>query len=171
MMLLFGLVTAYRAQDRLLYVPVVNGVKSPSDNPDMYRTPRDWGLPYESLDITTSDGVGIANWLILQANPAAAPTVIYFHGNAGNIGYCLNLFCALHNVCKANVLAVDYRGYGDSGIGGGPTMRGLQKDAQAVLDAALAHPRIDKKKVRSPVDVCSLPRSPSSASPSSTHTL
>lgn len=41
-----------------------------------------------------------------------APTVIFFHGNAGNIGQRIVHARYFYNYCELNVLLVEYRGYG-----------------------------------------------------------
>jgi len=59
------------------------------------------------------------------------PTLVFFHGNAGNIGHRLPNLRTLHDSVRCNVLCFDYRGYGDSSdvpI----TELGLREDARAV---------------------------------------
>ena len=41
---------------------------------------------------------------------------MYFHGNAGNIGTRLPYFKAMFDQLKVNILAVEYRGYGECGV-------------------------------------------------------
>lgn len=50
------------------------------------RTPAASKLPFEEQFLRTEDGIMIHTWLILQRGEAAktAPTIIYFHGNAGS---------------------------------------------------------------------------------------
>ncbi|KAF8305667.1 alpha/beta-hydrolase [Clavulina sp. PMI_390] len=59
------------------------------------------------------------------------PTVLLFHGNAANraASYRVALYAALSSRLDANVLVVDYRGFGDST--GSPTEAGLLEDAKA----------------------------------------
>ena len=56
--------------------------------------------------------------------------LIYFHGNAGNIGHRLPDLIRL-NRCGINVLGVSYRGYGKSQ--GRPSERGLYVDGEAAF--------------------------------------
>lgn len=109
-------------------------------------TPRDVGLTYEDLKLTTADGVRISAWYVpiadtrtardpslpAQANDGAsltaAPTILFFHGNAGNNGDRLAELKVLHHL-GFNVLIVDYRGYGASE--GHPGEQGTYLDAQA----------------------------------------
>ncbi|OPJ66876.1 alpha/beta hydrolase domain-containing protein 13 [Patagioenas fasciata monilis] len=74
------------------------------------------GIPHENIFIKTKDGV-LLNLILLRYtgdNAAYSPTIIYFHGNAGNIGHRLpNALLMLVNL-KVNLILVDYRGYGKS---------------------------------------------------------
>jgi len=81
---------------------------------------------------------------MLQRNDSEnAPTLIYFHGNAGNMGMRLKNAAMMYVTCGINVLMMDYRGYGSSG--GTPSEKGLQLDALAVLKYAKSHPRFFNK--------------------------
>jgi fermentation-respiration switch protein FrsA (DUF1100 family) len=90
-------------------------------------TPQDMGLYYEDIMVTTGDGVDINFWYIPADNARA--TVIFCHGNGGNIGHRLEKIQILHDL-NVNVLIFDYRGYGSSG--GSPSEEGLYLDAAAV---------------------------------------
>lgn len=89
-------------------------------------TPDDIGLPYEDVYMITPDRVRIHGWLV--KSPGAKSTLLFFHGNAGNIGDRLEKIDFFHSL-RLNVLIIDYRGYGKSG--GRPTERGIYADAQA----------------------------------------
>jgi abhydrolase domain-containing protein 13 len=139
-----GLVLIYRFQDNLLYHPDIPGTSSkrPSQNPDGYRNPLESGhIQYEDALVNTADGEKIHTWLMLQKkNPENCPTLIYFHGNAGNMGFRLPNSINMYLRCGMNILTMDYRGYGDStGI---PTEVGLELDAEAVLQHAISHPKL-----------------------------
>lgn len=91
--------------------------------------PADFGIPeMRALRLTTSDGVAVTAWY--RAPPGAAPVVVYFHGNAGHLGYRAG---KLRPYLEAGfgLLAVSYRGYGDSE--GRPTESGLFADGHAAL--------------------------------------
>ena len=88
-------------------------------------TPADFGLEYERLNLTTSDGVKLMAWALPYAE--TAPWLLYFHGNGGNIADYLSFTSALHNF-GFNVLMLEYRGYGESG--GVPSETGLFEDAR-----------------------------------------
>jgi len=92
-------------------------------------TPQNLDLPFEDVTITTQDHVKLHGWLIKA--PFAKSTLIFFHGNAGNIGNRLEKIDQFHRI-GLNVLIIDYRGYGNSG--GRPTEQGIYRDATATYD-------------------------------------
>jgi hypothetical protein len=79
--------------------------------------------------LTTQDGVRINAFY--HSNPASQRALLWFHGNAENIGYGLEHLRALATL-GVNILAVDYRGYGKSE--GSPTEAGVYRDADAAYD-------------------------------------
>jgi uncharacterized protein len=88
----------------------------------------DWkpaNLPVQDVWLM-SDGVKLHAWWIPAEN--AKFTFLAFHGNAGNIALRSDIYRFLHDT-PANVLAVEYRGYGRSD--GSPSERGLYRDADA----------------------------------------
>jgi uncharacterized protein len=91
-------------------------------------TPAAYGVPYQRIDLTASDGERLVAWQLEPENPIA--DVVYFHGNGGNLSLWLRAFVDLHQV-NLRVLALDYRGYGLSS--GTPTEEGVYRDAEAVV--------------------------------------
>ncbi|MHC5139905.1 MAG: alpha/beta hydrolase [Planctomycetota bacterium] len=89
-------------------------------------TPTDVGLGFEAVSLTTSDGVTLAGWYVPAAE--AERTVLFCHGNAGNISHRLDSLKIFHEL-GLNCLIVDYRGYGDST--GKPTEIGTKIDILA----------------------------------------
>jgi len=89
-------------------------------------TPADLGLEYEDLRLTASDGVKVAAWFV--GHPNASASVIFLHGNAGNMSGRLDTLRVLHRA-GFNVLMLDYRGYGESE--GSPTEQGTYADVEA----------------------------------------
>ena len=75
-------------------------------------TPRSEGLAYDDVRFPASDGVMLHGWLVPA--PGARVTLVWFHGNAGNIGDRVHNIGLLHRVLGANVFIFDYRGYGQS---------------------------------------------------------
>lgn len=106
-------------------------------------------MDYSSHMIETADGTSVHSWLIYAGD--AKPTIIFFHGNAGNVG--LRLPNAAHMLEKldANILMVEYRGFGDSedsvSNGGFPNEAGIRMDSEAVLSFCRNHPKIDSSKI------------------------
>jgi uncharacterized protein len=60
-----------------------------------------------------------------------APTVLFCHGNAGNISHRMDKMALLHEL-GLNVFIFDYRGYGNSG--GRPSEVGTYRDAEAAYN-------------------------------------
>jgi uncharacterized protein len=83
--------------------------------------------------ITTADGVRLHAWF--AAVPAAPATLVWSHGNGGNIGGRADVLLALA-ARGVSVLAYDYRGYGKSE--GRPSEEGVYLDAEAVYDSERA---------------------------------
>jgi len=97
----------------------------------MAATPSDIGLSYEDVRLQTPDGETIASWHIPAAPDASGPgqgfTLVYFHGNAGNISHRLDSIAFFHKL-GLSVFIVGYRGYGEST--GKPSVNGTIQDAR-----------------------------------------
>eukprot|EP00744_Colponema_vietnamica_P022263 GILI01031961.1.p1 GENE.GILI01031961.1~~GILI01031961.1.p1 ORF type:complete len:269 (+),score=69.89 GILI01031961.1:239-1045(+) len=103
-------------------------------------------MPFEEVTVTAKDGVKLHCWLGKQSKDAeSVPTLLYFHGNAGNMGLRLFDIFLLWQSCGANLFVVSYRGYGKSQ--GSPSEKGLVMDAQATLDHLMSRTDIDRSKV------------------------
>jgi fermentation-respiration switch protein FrsA (DUF1100 family) len=100
-------------QSRILYQPS----RSYNYKPD------DYGLKYEEVSLSTSDGESLAAWFVPAEN--ADRTVLFCHGNAGNISHRLDTLKVFYEL-GLNCLIVDYRGYGQSS--GKPTEAGTLID-------------------------------------------
>mmetsp|Transcript_22418 Transcript_22418/g.34024 ORF Transcript_22418/g.34024 Transcript_22418/m.34024 type:complete len:401 (-) Transcript_22418:21-1223(-) len=126
----------YVKQDSLLYFPEIGGIpRRPRNNPRRYRSPQEYDLPFEEHFIRCSDGISIHAWWIRSneaQNSNKVPTIIMFHGNAGNIGLRLPNAALMVQHLKCHVLMVEYRGYGDSDSVV-PNEVGLKLDAEAAL--------------------------------------
>ena len=95
--------------------------------------PADFGLAAEELAIETPDGVTLHGWWI---DGPGDRVLIWYHGNAGNIGDRLRNARWFVDRLGVAVVLVDYRGYGRSG--GTPDEAGIYIDALAVYDAVAA---------------------------------
>lgn len=93
---------------------------------ELDETPAEWGLDYEDVSFTTEDNVRLHAWYV--PNHSATKTLLFFHGNAGNISHRGDSVEIFHRL-GLNVLIFDYRGYGQSQ--GRPGERGLYMDARA----------------------------------------
>lgn len=91
-------------------------------------TPDSIGLDYEDVYLTASDGTRIHGWHIPGRSGV---TLLWFHGNAGNISHRLDNILILNQRLGVSVLVIDYRGYGLSE--GKPSEKGLYMDAEAAF--------------------------------------
>lgn len=107
------------AQERLLFLPNL-----PSRS--VVATPHDASLEYQRVNFNTKDGIKLDAWFIPYSD--ARGTLLFFHGNAGNISHRLDSIKIFHRL-RLNVFIFDYRGYGRST--GSPTEQGVYNDAQA----------------------------------------
>ena len=95
----------------------------------VFATPQVYRLAYEDLMLRDSDGTRIHGWFIPKAGrPAPGLTLLFCHGNAGNISHRLDKVLKFHQI-GLNVLLFDYRGYGQSE--GRPSEAGTYLDAEA----------------------------------------
>ena len=91
-------------------------------------TPGDAGLEYEDARFSASDGVKLHGWFVPGKGDT---TLVWFHGNAGNIGGRVDNILLLNQRLGVNVFIFDYRGYGQSE--GKPSEKGTYLDAEAAL--------------------------------------
>ena len=118
-LLAIALGTLYVYQDNMLYYPNPPGLpKTVDENPQGFNSPRQWNkdgssnlqskagsdpIPFEDTFVTTDDGAKVHLWLMLHDNSANVPTLIYFHGNAGNMGFRLKNAAMMYAACGINV--------------------------------------------------------------------
>ncbi len=109
----------YYSQSSLIYYPNMPGR-------NLIATPEQIGLKYQNVQLVTADGVNLHGWFIPSNH--AIGTVVFFHGNAGNISHRLESI-DVFNGLNLNVFIIDYRGYGKSE--GKVTEKGTYRDAEA----------------------------------------
>ncbi len=109
----------YYIQSSLIYYPDMPGR-------NLVATPENIGLTYQNVEFFTEDNVKLNGWFIPGNN--AKQTVLFFHGNAGNISHRLESI-EIFNRLELNVFIIDYRGYGQSE--GKTTEKGTYRDAEA----------------------------------------
>jgi uncharacterized protein len=113
----------------------------------MQTNPARVGMQYETVKIPTGQGNdrGELNAWWIPAADAAAPTLLYFHGNARNMAYNVEHALRLHNM-GYQLLLLDYRGYGAS-TGGAPAEAQLYEDAEAAWQYLIQQRRQDPHQI------------------------
>jgi fermentation-respiration switch protein FrsA (DUF1100 family) len=94
-------------------------------------------LPVQDIWFEAQDGVKLHGWYV--PSDKAVATLLFFHGNAGNITHRLENIFFLHHL-KLNVFIFDYRGFGRSE--GDPDEEGIRLDSQAAYDTLLTQPGV-----------------------------
>jgi len=115
----FALAAIVVGQRKLMYFPFKTGVQRPFD------------LPIKDIYFNTTDGVKLHGWLLhknLQQR-----TLLFFHGNAGDVNARGPLMSMLNRFFDCNVFLIDYRGFGLSEPGQGPTEEALIEDGLSSL--------------------------------------
>jgi fermentation-respiration switch protein FrsA (DUF1100 family) len=108
---------------------------------EMEITPEFIKLPYEEINLKTPDKLKINSWFI----PATSRyTVLFCHGNAGNISTRLEKILVLHDF-GLNVFIFDYRGYGKSQ--GGPSENGMYIDTKTAYDYLVNQRKINPEDI------------------------
>ena len=92
-------------------------------------TPRDAGFDYADVNFETADGISLHGWYVYARNPRG--TVLFLHGNAGNISHRLDSIAIFHEL-GLDTFIFDYRGYGQSE--GKPGEEGTYRDAEAAWE-------------------------------------
>ncbi|NKC11366.1 MAG: alpha/beta fold hydrolase [Gammaproteobacteria bacterium] len=101
----------------MVFVPTQGGGADPSHI----------GLAFETVWLETEDAERLHGWFIANPEPATR-TVLFLHGNAGNISHRLDTVRLLLGL-GLNVFIIDYRGYGlSSGV---PSELAIELDALA----------------------------------------
>ncbi len=108
----------------LMYLFQSSFIYFPSRN--IVLTPQSAGLDYENVYLFTDDDVRLHGWYVPAED--ARGTLLFFHGNAGNISGRLESIKLFHSL-GLNIFIIDYRGYGKSE--GSPSEVGTYRDAKA----------------------------------------
>jgi len=108
----------------------------------IHLTPREVGLEFEDVYFFSSDGIKLNGWYV-PAKEARA-TVLFCHGNAGNISHRIDVIY-LFSKLGLNVFIFDYRGYGRSQ--GSPSEDGLYLDAQAAYKYLIEKRNLNESSV------------------------
>jgi uncharacterized protein len=109
---------------------------------ELAATPDQFGLAYEPVSLKARDGILLSAWYVPAEKERG--TVLFFHGNAGNISHRM-LSLQLFNRLGMSTLIFDYRGYGHSA--GTPDETGTYRDAEAAWDYLLEQRRLDPGRI------------------------
>lgn len=118
------LVTAYAGLAIALFIFQPRMIYYPESEISM--SPEDIGLSYEDVSFRASDGTELSGWFIPVEGSSG--TVLFCHGNAGNISHRLDSIRVFKRL-GLDIFIFDYRGYGKSG--GKPSEQGTYMDAEA----------------------------------------
>jgi fermentation-respiration switch protein FrsA (DUF1100 family) len=103
----------------------------PARYPEGYWQPDRFGITVEDCWFTTGDGLRLHGWYAKGDVSELDVTLLWFHGNAGNITHRLDNMRDLLKL-GIDVFIIDYRGYGKSE--GEPDETGLYEDGLAAYD-------------------------------------
>ncbi|MGH7836147.1 MAG: alpha/beta hydrolase, partial [Candidatus Binatia bacterium] len=92
---------------------------------------------------TTTDSVRLNGWFI--PHPRAKATLLWFHGNAGNVGHRVENIKLLHDQVGINIFIFDYRGYGRSN--GKVSEAGTYTDGAAALSYLRSRKDVDPDSI------------------------
>lgn len=90
--------------------------------------PSSVGLTFDEASFVANDGVRLHGWFVPGPRDV---TMLWLHGNAGNISHRLDNLALVHDRLGVSVFLFDYRGYGRSE--GTPSEAGTYRDAEAAL--------------------------------------
>ena len=105
-------------------------------------SPGDFGVAFEDVYFETTDGMRLHGWYVPGEGDV---TLLWHHGNGGNIGHRLPDIDLFHRQLGVNVLIFDYRGFGRSA--GTPSEEGLYRDAEAALRYLQSREDVDPARI------------------------
>ena len=106
-------------------------------------TPHEWGMAHEEVYFVTEDGLRLNGWWIPGAGSPI--TVLWFHGNAGNISHRLENIKLRHDRLGINLFIFDYREYGRSE--GEVSEEGTYRDGNAAVRYLLGRSDLDPGRI------------------------
>ncbi len=131
-------VMLYIMQPKFLYGPVR----------EVAYTPSELGLVFEDVAFKSSDGLRLSGWYMPVESSEF--TVLFCHGNGGNIAHRLDSINIFHDL-GLNCFIFDYRGYGNS--------EGAPGEEGTYLDAGAAYKWLREEKKISPDNIIIFGRS------------
>jgi len=140
------LFVAYLVLGGLLYIMQPAFLYSPVQ--EITDTPDELDMDFEDVVFETEDGLRLNGWYVPAEN--AKFTVLFCHGNGGNIMHRLDSINIFYNL-GLNCFIFDYRGYGSS--------EGKTSEEGTYLDAMAAYKWLTDEKKISPNDIVIFGRS------------
>jgi len=122
---------AFLLADRLVFFP----------RRELWADPSERGLPYENTIFPAGDGTLLHGWFLPGKGRG---TVLFCHGNAGNISHRLDTLEILSGL-GLSVLIFDYRGYGRSE--GKPSEEGVYRDVEGAWRYLVGDRKIRPEKI------------------------
>jgi fermentation-respiration switch protein FrsA (DUF1100 family) len=114
----------------------------PPRYPEGFPAPGNYPRDLEEIWISTTDGVRLNAWF--RPNPASSKVLLWFHGNATNIGRQMGEL-ETYSRLGLGIFALDYRGYGKSE--GSPDEAGVYHDAEAAYRYLTEQRRFPPKSI------------------------
>lgn len=118
-------------------------------------TPDVYGIKYDDVTFQTEDGLNLHGWFVsgkksspdadLPAGRTDMHTLLWFHGNAGNINHRLDNLKMIYERVPVNIFIIDYRQYGRSE--GKVSEEGTYLDARAALAYLHSRKDINQEKI------------------------
>ena len=110
---------------------------------ELIGSPADYGIAFEDVYFETADGRRLHGWYVPGDGDV---TLLWHHGNGGNISHRLPDIDLFHRELGVNVLIYDYRGFGRSSEDT-PSEEGLYRDAEAALRHLQSREDVDPAKI------------------------
>ena len=108
-------------------------------------TPQDYQLGYEDAFFPAADSTRLHGWFVPSSNSKEKTTLLWFHGNAGNISHRLENLALLHRHLDISIFLFDYREFGLSQ--GQISKAGTYLDAQGAWSYLLEKRAIDPRDI------------------------
>ena len=110
---------------------------------ELIGSPADYGIAFEDVYFETADGRRLHGWYVPGDGDV---TLLWHHGNGGNISHRLPDIDLFHRELGVNILIYDYRGFGRSSEDT-PTEEGLYRDAEAALGYLQSREDVDPGRI------------------------
>jgi hypothetical protein len=108
-------------------------------------TPEDVGLEYENIFFPAADGIQLHGWFVPSSDSEEKTTLLWFHGNAGNISHRLENLLLLHRYLNISIFIFDYREFGLSA--GHISKAGTYLDAKGAWNYLLRQRLVEPSKI------------------------